>query len=340
MSGIITPSGLVNELTTIIDGDTISEVNVPGEVFNRKIKKSVDRTYMQGTLPAEVAGIKAGTEQLNPRSFISGRFDSEELMSGTLSVSGWYTIAELSEEALEHALGDFKVVCRGSVRVGSLSFIAEIINSGITKNQSNTQIVYTGKTNYNTPLANQGVLFARIAKSDSVQTAGAKVQVYLDVSTTVIISVQKTNNFARVALAGWELVTPYLDNTPTLPDGVTVGTFLEAGEELSFDVGVTYFPPDFTARRNSNDTLRCVVLWSEIPKQGTGLTITLPAISFTAIDGAGNTAVISGSHTISNFIINNKRVLFHINETGAFLGLNVSMLGIQIAGSGCKLTIT
>ena len=322
MSGIITPSGLVNELTVITDDDTISEVNVPGEAFNRKIKKSVDKTYMQG-------GIKDGTEQLNPRSFISGRFDSQELVSGTLS-GGWITIAEIENAENRGGTADFsfaQTAGRSTYRIK-----AQFGNSSTAKTHSNTDIEIIGSNN-----SANNFLGARIAKSDSVSDAGAKLQI--KISGGFAFTILMSNNTGRDT--GWTIVTPILENTPTLPDGVTAGTFLEAGEELSFDgINVNSFIPGLTVSKASNDQVRCALLWNQIPKQGTVFTIALPTLLPTFHDRLGATATLTGAHTIATFSIEKGTIYFNITEVALFTGLASGNLGLRLTDTGFKFTIT
>lgn len=323
MSGIITPSGLVNELVTITDDDTISEVNVPGEAFNRKIKKSADKTYFQETLPQDISDIKDGTAQLNPRSYISGRFDSQESPESGSLTAGTYTIAE-TEDAADLASGcQLRIVSNLGVDLIEVDFR----ESASAKTHQNTKI----------ELLNAVIGNFKLAKSDSVNGAGAKIQIILPSTTT--LKVQLISNIGDGA--GWQLVIPTSSGIGLCPDGVTAATFLEAGEELSFDHVDTRFFSNIAAWRPSVDTIRCVALWSEIPKQGTNITLTLPVTTLNVYDNAGTVVTITGAHTISNFSIIGKNVFFNINETGLFTPLTTAGdLSFSWAGANGKLTIT
>ena len=284
------------------------------------------------------ADIKNGTEQLNPRSFISGRFDSQEFTSGTLNTSGWYTLAESNAESNGVYDCDFDCITTGgSSRRGVLSGKIKHIADGVLVFDSQAEI--TGKANSNGNFYIEGF---RLVKSESVASAGIKVQIKLSIITTLVMTIQKRNNIATLPSAsseGLKLVTPYLDNTPTLPDGVTVGTFLEAGEELSFETSVTIFARVIGASRSSDDAISCTAKWDEIPKQGTTLTLSLPT-TLQVVDGSGLARTISGLHTISNLIIRGKTIEFLITEVGAFTTLNAGELRFEVTGSGCQLTIT
>ena len=133
-----------------------------------------------------------------------------------------------------------------------------------------------------------------------------------------------------------------LDGTEVFPivqSGSTVKTNIEAGAVLSFETLGTHYFPDWVGTKQTNDQLRCVAKWSEIPKQGTNIVVTLPSLSLNAVDGAGVSVTISGSHTISYFAIDGKHVIFYINETGVFATLNNGLIGLKVSGTGCKLTI-
>lgn len=254
---------------------------------------------------------------------------------GGLTVTGWHTIAESSLAIFRGIQSEFSIDFYGSSRRETLKVSVLAHADTAAKTHSNTTIRI---------LDQAGVIFtsigSRLVKSDSVSDAGFKVQVYLNIVAASALNIQIIKNLQN-GNTGFSLVTPYLDNTPLLPDGVTVGTFLEAGEELSFGTGSAHMWSNFVGTRVSNDTLRCMVQWPEIPKQGTGLTITLPGTSLLFRDGSGfSTGAVTGAYTISNFTIVGKSIMFYINETGLFTGLNIgAAFPIWTGGSG-KLTIT
>ncbi|MCK4818531.1 hypothetical protein KA005_22365 [bacterium] len=130
-----------------------------------------------------------------------------------------------------------------------------------------------------------------------------------------------------------------LDGTEVFPivqSGSTVKTNIEAGMELSFDDD-TINP--FMVKKLSNDVVFASIYWPEIPKQGTGLTITFPSTSFVIYDGSG-TSINLSSATTSNFNIVGKIVSIRIISVGAFTTLNSGPLVVEVNGSGGKLTIT
>lgn len=269
-------------------------------------------------------------------SLTAGRLTSQELVSGTLSVTGWHTIAELDNLSANGGSTIISVFAGGSSRRSSMKILVDFTCDSTARDHTNTKIeILDHAYRAVSQICITGV---RIAKSDSVIDAGSKLQINVDIFSSILIQTQLGNNLGNNK--GWELVTPFLDNTPTLPDGVTVGIFLEAGEELSFETSATLYFPDWIASKQTNDTIRCSAVWSEIPKQGTNIVLTLPSVSLYAVDGAGTNVVISGSHTISNFVIDGKHIVFFINETGVFTTLNIGLVGLKISGTGCKLTIT
>lgn len=318
----------VNE--ALADTD-LMEVFQPSSGGIRREKKgllSVLKTFFQ-------ADIKDGTAQLNPRSFTSGRFDSQELVSGSLSVSGWYTIAESLEDSAQILGCDLLISMAGSgSRRGIITGHVSISSEAAARTFENTSVRMKDLTSATDVRYLKGL---RLAKSDSVAASGQKIQVNCDISTSVILATQ-IKNLAEGA--GFFLVAPYLDNTPTLPDGVTAGTFLEAGAEQTFEPSATHYFSNWIGSKSGNDQLRCSVEWHEIPKQGTNIVLTLPATLLAARDGEGISVTISVAHTISNFAIDGKHINFFINETGVFTTLNTGPIGILVSGAGCKLTIT
>lgn len=272
----------------------------------------------------------------NPRSFISGRLDSQELVSGSLSVSGWYTIAESEAIAFIGASANFTLASTGSARSSIINFLTMVFGSGGIKDFANNKIEILGRSNSTTGTSNFAFESIRIVKSDSVNNSGFKLQAKLSIATTVNFNTLISQN-CGITGKGWELVDPYLDNTPTLPDGVTVGTFLEAGAELSLSNETVDIP---TAKKGSSDVLHCSVMLPFIPKQGTGLSLTLPSTSLSTADGNGVTINVTAAHTISNFVIDGNIINFRINETGAFATLNFGPISVFWLGTGGKLTIT
>ena len=178
-----------------------------------------------------------------------------------------------------------------------------------------------------------------MAKSDSVPDAGFKIQVNLTLASGQVAVSQISKNISRSTDKGFFLVAPFLDNTPTLPDGVTAGTFLEAGEELSFIDGSVRFLQSIIARRASDDQIVIEADMHEIPKQGTGITVTLPATLFRFYDGSGfNTTAAGGAY--ADLIIDGHIIKFVWTETNIGLGLNGGPLAVFIQGTGGKITIT
>jgi len=279
---------------------------------------------------SDISDIKDGTAQLNPRSFISGRFDSQEFVSANLNASGWYTIAELA------AINGNTVSAQFIIESGATMYniTASIRTRDVARTHINTTIRIDA-ISYN--LSITGLVGFRIAKSDTVGDAGAKLQINVISSITPVI--QMTANVGDNA--GWELVTPYLNDTPTLPDGVTVGTFLEAGEEYDLDQSIDIIEPSIMIHPVDANSINVIVDWPEIPKQGTGIVVTLASTSTKIVDNSANTYTLSGALTTSNFEIKGKRVIFTITETGNFTGIVVGAQAFwRNYGGGCKLTIT
>jgi hypothetical protein len=261
------------------------------------------------------------------------RIAMQELTSGALSVSGWYTIAE-KEPSSPTGRGnvcDFKVFFGNSSAECSISFV----DSGSPRTHQNTTIVH-GKYGKAFSGLNEIKGF-RLAKSDTT-VAGFKIQVKVANTSPLSLGVQ-LNSMISESTTGIVLVDPYLDNTPTLPDGITVATFLEAGEELQFPTvsSLILFVPNAIGLKVSNDAVDVSILWDQIPKQGSQ--ITLQTLSGFFIDGNGILAVIGGSVTFSNFSITGKYVSFRANQIGIATNLNAGAIALRL-GVGNKLTIT
>ncbi len=93
----ITEGTLSNQLTFFRDSDYATDTGediVTGFILN-------SATY-EGTVYVDskvVGGYVKRTAILNPRSFLDGRYDSQELEpTSSLSVSGWHNIAEIPED--------------------------------------------------------------------------------------------------------------------------------------------------------------------------------------------------------------------------------------------------
>ncbi|MCK5602779.1 hypothetical protein KAR91_12940, partial [Candidatus Pacearchaeota archaeon] len=119
--------------------------------------------------------------RLNP-----SRIAMQELTSGSLSVSGWYTIAETLTSAFQPASSKFNIIVGGAGQAGSIEFIAQISQSTSLKTNINSKIEILGSSSTNTN-GILGIRGVRIAKSDSVSNAGSKLQVNIVVSPTVTL---------------------------------------------------------------------------------------------------------------------------------------------------------
>lgn len=317
MSDIVTPRDLPNELIEITNQETLIEIYNPDTARNEKIDKG----------NFNIDGVRLSKD----------RIALQELISGSLSVSGWYTITDTDISGNQTYSSLFSI----NWRKASTLIQATITASGSAKTHLNSNIEMISRGYEATVNRIEGI---RIAKSDSVNGAGFKLQIKIDASSPSELGVQKLGNISRVILGaeGWNLVDPYLDNTPTLPDGVTAGTFLEAGEELAKNyIGRAAFDPRIMCYKATNDILRVVTNWGEIAKLGTVITITDPSTGIDLVDGEGVTVTldIAGS-TISNVNIEDNIVQFQINDTGHFTTLNSGITGMRPNGSGFAITIT
>jgi hypothetical protein len=278
---------------------------------------------------------------INPRSFTSGRIDSQELISGTLSVDGWYTIAETTGNTGEPCQAEFSTHILGSARQGTFSFRVAVTGGGIARTKNNTSIEIVDRSANGSSFSLIGIIGVRLAKSDSVSNAGFKIQVNVDVSTTLTLLTQIRGNIGGSGQKGFFLVTPYLDDTPTLPDGITAGTFLEAGEEMRMGgQGGAFSLATIQAYKESNDDqLRLSFIWPEIPKRGTGITI-IPGNTFRFRGLDGVLSAVIGSFTISNVVIFGKEITCIINQTGISTGMTNTTPAMSLIASEAVITIT
>ena len=325
MSDINWPIG-ENEATEAID-----DANSIGFYQNTAVAPGKKQRRM--TLQAFRVWLADNLIFLNGRKFFAGRIDSRELTSGTLTVTGWYTIAQADAESFQSSVGDFVCI----YGVGSLSCHAEVVGNAGVKDKSNTTIQLKGYSG--AILATSSPQSFRVCKSDGVDDAGFLLQVYIDATINLSLLTLKTAGTGREISKGWELTMPVLDNAPTLPDTITAATFLEAGADLIFDKTAIFYNI-FTGRKNGNDAILCCINANEIPKQGTGLTIINPAL-IALRDGTGASAAALGSFTISSFeAINANMYQFQINQTGIATALTAdSNITMRVTGT-IKFTIT
>jgi len=283
-----------------------------------------------------------GTDNYSDIEFFQGY---DKIISSSLAVSGWYTIAEMDSVALGGGSCLIVLGCRGSARLGNMIIRCSFIQSSSAKTLKNASIEIKGRATNGTTFdtVSMPLKRVRLAKSDSVNDSGAKIQVYIDVSTTVnLITELYENTGTQYSDDGWGLKSAYLDNTPTLPDGVTTGTFLEAGSEIYFDTGTTYYPSNWVARVNDANTLICSISTAFRLRYGTTATLTLPSTSliFRNADVTA-TGTVSAAATISGEVFNEYDLKFTLTEPGVFSALTTGQIVFpQISGSGCKIVIS
>jgi hypothetical protein len=149
----------------------------------------------------------------------STRIESQELENPALTVSGWYTFAELAAEGGNSAVASFTVASLSSL----FTLDASIRTRNLPRNKDNSALKIKSKSFNSTP---EEITAFRIAKSDNTNSTGAKLQFYLAATGTVKTQISNNTGLSK----GWELIEPYLDDTPTLPDGITTATFIEEKE--------------------------------------------------------------------------------------------------------------
>lgn len=266
----------------------------------------------------------------------------KQLFSDNLATTGekWWTIGETVQEANGVYDVDIKCVITGSsTRRGSLSGKIKTVGDGVSTGDDFVEM--TGLCNGNGVYYIKGL---RLVKSETTANSSMKIQILLDIASTVDLRTIISDNLATLtsaSSAGFSLVSAYEDDTPTVTGDATPA-LIEAGTELSIETITTMMVQNVIFTAVSIDQLRCVAQWEDIPKQGTGLVITEPSTIFELRDGEGNAVDLSAiSYTISNFAIKNRKsVQFYINGTNISSGLNGGACFLRVAGSGGKLTIT
>lgn len=270
----------------------------------------------------------------NGAQLTDGRIAFQETTSGTLTTSGWYKVALALGAATVPYNATFKFSALGPGRADTITI--EVLGGGGGSALKELQISITGRGSFSS--ASHGIKGARLGYSPSVSSSGQNLELNIDHGTSVILQSMIISNTAVQTYAGFSLIEPIISDG-LLPDGVTPATFIEAGAELSFEGSNYDFIPNFTALKFSNDSLLCTVLWPEIPKQGTGITLTPASTNTIFIDGNGTSVGLS-SFTISSFSQSGYYVRFLINQIGIGTALNAGASSLRINGTGAKLTIT
>lgn len=321
---------------------TALEVGQTGKTLYRAFQVT-DPTYQGITLyatflnygtytdnQAVVDYMTASRDIYNPRRFTSTRIDSEELTSVAIPTLDWITIAETDAVNLSVS-ATLRVVWTGVGKAGSLDIDVAYIASSGNKTAQNTPISY--KNNGKFSSGDGGVDAVRILKSDTSATAGAKIQIRNTTSITPVVHL--LSNVASGTRTGFKIVTPTQTDNDKCPDG-SVGTAIEAGAELSF-AGETVNV--LRAKKISNDILAVSVMWNQIPKQATNVTLNFPSGNINITDGAGNTITLS-TGTFSNLTITGEIVNFRITNIAAFGTLNNGPIADRWDGTSGNITLS
>lgn len=322
--------------TSVVPADTLERFynNVPGINTNEVV-----RVVGNGTLT--VAELVSAAVGRNPRSFLYGRVDSEELECSDVSTIGWYTIAEVNT-GISPSAAWFTISNTGTEREGLWGCKVGFICSNVSRENAVT-IEWTNRATVAASFSSgtDAVASFRLAKSDSVPTAGAKLQAYLNPkpgsSLTNIVTAMHSARSVQ-GTSSWRLVAPYLDNTPTLPDGVTSATFREAGAVYSIPENASFVNLDGFV--SSADTLVLTLQWPEIanPKAAT-LTITDPSTSWIVSTGSGAGLSVTG-FTVSSLSLSGKHVNVFLSKTGAFTGYVGEVISMRTNGTGAKFVLS
>lgn len=285
------------EITDGLDPDDIIYAGRPSDTGNADKNTKKKNMLLKGI-------------HLNPN-----RIALQELVSGALGTPGLYTIAETEDSTAIRTVGDI-LLANAATGSGMLGFKYAVSDGSSDRTFLNTTLEITHRGGFGS--FNNAINSVRLAKS-SVSGAGFKLQIRVD-ATVNTLSIQ-LRNLDQGTSKGFQLVTPYLDNAPKLPDGVTNGTFLEAGAELVVsNVSGVRANGKISAIASGNDQLRVTAIWDEIPMQATNVSIT-GFTSFRFFDLDRNGSVTLGSFTTAAIVIKGKVITFNINQTGIATGL-------------------
>jgi hypothetical protein len=325
---------------SILDsGGHFTSTSVEGALQEVSVEiDTIDAQNVKLTGNQTVEGIKTFSDApvlSNGIELTAGRKAFDELTSGTLTTSGWYTIAESDPKSFDSLHARFCTQNGGSGRSSSFSFDVDITTASTARTNDNTSIKITGLSKD----AAYGVTSARLAKSDTVAGSGVKVQVKLDISTTLEMTTLIAENISDSGTEGFQLVPPYLDNAPTLPDGVTAATFLEAGTHISLVNGVGgQIPINAIGRKTSNDNVRFTFPSQNIlnvSKTLVDIDETLITAFFVQGGGVSSANLLTGNTYSIVGSVQPEYVVVDIGNVGAFTSIpSNTMLVISMAGTG------
>lgn len=296
-----------------------------------------DEVQVQGNTDRIADLVDFTNPDLRTIELTEGRIAFEEKSSDTLTVSGWYTIAELPSGGFDNTLSHFSAVLGN----GAISLSVGLYTNTAPKTTETSTIKFTNSS-ASVGVSNRVQKKARLAKSDSITSSGAKIQVYIDVSTLPLPL--QTGMFWNIGRPepgqkAWSLVTPYLDNTPTLPDGITTATFIEAGAE--FPLSLPSSPSVIGWKFTNNDQVYLRITWPEEPKQGTGLDVSTFPTNTRFWSAAGASGSDINDAVVSNFSIQGKEITCILNKVGISTNfVNNTACFLQVAGTTGKFTIT
>jgi len=251
---------------------------------------------------------------LNPRSFVAGRFDSQEMSFGPITTPGYYAIAYILPGVRQNSFGaNFRMFARGGNRRGSIDFSILGHDEGSSNGVVDLKI---DKINLD------AFLGVRLAYATTAGK-GQYLEVYInpDSPTYDIFGyIQMTKNCASSSTdVGWRLMTP-IASTGKLPDTLTTANYFNAGSLLGEDLGIVYhFDGNISLIKSSDTTAFMVVNWPEYPFLGaSGLAINWPSVSLRVVSADGvtiNRAVNESNLSISSLVIKGKKVRVTLTDT-------------------------
>lgn len=343
--GDVNSSSDVDELlmnqTLLFDAsiDEFKETNIPAGTSTATAIEMLAEDVKTGVAIQDGAIIERHVKDL---AFTEGlslspeRKAFQELESETLTTAGWYTILEGAANTSASINASVVVMSDGNKSLGcELAFVP----STTSKTTLNTTLRLFGNA-FDFGSSNSNILGYRLAKSDTVNTSGWKLQVNLSAGLTPTIQLNRNLGRANTQLGiGGTLVPPYLDNTPTLPDEVTPATFIEAGAKIVFAGGtLTTFASGVEIIRWNANQVRFNVLAENILKQGSGVVINGTDNRIYNYNGTVP-YTIDGSETLSDIQIRGKRLSFVLTKIGAFTS-HTALSRLPLYSYNGSITIT
>lgn len=241
--------------------------------------------------------------------------DNEFTSSAAIATPGWYTIAISAAVAGQETSAKFMMTDIGG---GGLGVEIAVCESTVVKSFSNTTVkLFSPHSNLLSTPVNQVESF-RLAKSNTVNGSGFKVQAYLNPSSARLFHSKIMDNFSKDGSSGFTLIEPILENSPILPDGVTAATFLEAGSEYRTRPNGASNSPNVSFVKLSDDAIGLNIDWNQIAKRGSSLSLSYLSLQLAEYTSSLITYTFDGTEIIGTPEYQGEEVFVIITKVAAF----------------------